>query len=579
MTLEVLAEGGKVGPLEAGTLIGQGGAASLGPVFGHSRSGDAVRVVATVRTDRVDAAVVNAIDGETTGDLSLLQIAEGTHGTDASSRLEREVTAATASVGTEALGGRGSTPFEVGGEIAEDGGVARAHTGLKGASGDLTGTAFAIGGEAGEGPDGDGNGGDAYAYTEVIGEGAGHALKIGSDDDEVSGAVGGLGGDSLGGNAESESWARALGDGSVHVIDRATGGDGADGGSASSTAYGSNAGSAAVVVEATATGGDGLTGLGGGAHVTAEGVSVDGDVTVRATQQVGRSGIDADGVATAGRSTELRDAVHGSTAGLLTLEQTAIGGVGLGGGDATSRLRASNRGGGNISLRSEARGGDSLGNISNMSGGHAEIHAFGRSHAGDVRVEGVTVGGRGGRASATAEVRFVSGGDGASVALDNAVDGSTRGALELVQIAIAGGAGESQDGAAPQAGRASSVLRKTAFSRELTLRAEAQGGSAGGGAAEPIAAGTAHAEAHAKNLTARRPPWYAQPAASGTMQALVAGRLPRPRPRACAAARMSWSGMRAREPSVVSAAPKRQAAGAGAMRTVNQEDWHSGTRA
>ena len=61
-----------------------------------------------------------------------------------------------------------------------------------------------------------------------------------------------------------------------------------------------------------------------------------------------------------GAASQMRDAVHGGTTGLLTLTQRSIGGAGGSGirsgagGDASSELAASNEAGGSLSLVSEA---------------------------------------------------------------------------------------------------------------------------------------------------------------------------------------------------------------------------------
>jgi hypothetical protein len=100
---------------------------------------------------------------------------------------------------------------------------------------------------------------------------------------------------------------------------------------------------------------------------------------------------------------------------------------------------------------------------------------FGSSAAGgDVTVSGTLAGGAGGSA-----IDLAASGAGQSVALANAVDGATAGALSLRQTAQGGNGGAAQDGAHGSAGSASSTLSKTDSAVSLTLYGSATGGYGG----------------------------------------------------------------------------------------------------
>jgi len=428
--------------------------------------------------------------------------------------------------------------------------------------------AFAEAGYGGTGRDGsDGtDGGDASASATAIAGGADQPVVVNPGSEAT--ARGGGGGSSYdfgsagnGGNAQSSSSGSAVG-GAVTVRDYAVagsgggadqeGGDAGSGGHATSRATGENAGSTVVRVESFAQGGSGgllradgfLPGLPGSASASATGSSSGGgDVFVTATQVAGNGGgayEGADGVH--GADSIMRDAVAGSTAGLLSLTQLSRGGDGGSatgvddqdqggtagsGGKAESSWTGTNPGGGSLDLMLEANGGAgggaSAGGLAGR-GGAAEIgtasaavlgdadvsvaararggeggQSFftpggrsgdggtpqlgvvrGASEGGSVAVLGEAIGGKGG------DGQRGDGGDGAAAIADQAVEGSTAGALTLEQRAQGGRGGNADadstsTGTPGSGGNAISRLIREAASASLVLISEALGGDGGDG--------------------------------------------------------------------------------------------------
>jgi hypothetical protein len=542
--------------------------AQLGTVFGSSPDGGDVRVRGeaiggnggTSGGMGASVALVDAISGSTTGALTLEQVATGGQGFvpgTASSSLQCTGSYSSLELHAEANGGSAREMRDSG--VGPAGGSASSIAAAHNEAGASLAYALAHGGIGARGLQGalPGKGGDAQVTASASSRGA-NDVVVGAQfvgpSPAVSGAFGGIGGgDSLGfdtvggagGDATSSSEAIAYGDGNASVFDRAQGGRGSngsqlggDGGSASSTATARGAGSGRVVVQANADGGAGgstgtfiatnpVAGAGGAARATASGFSDSGgDVEVTAVQTAGSAGIAGAG-GVEGRSSEMRDAVHGGTAGHLSLTQMAVAGSSSGsgaGGSATSMLTSLNEGGGGLVQIAEARGGSGLvgGTALAAASGETEGAAplsvratavggaggqFGAvsgnggvaslgvvsgtsSGGGDVEVIGEVTGGAGGNRSAVAG----NAGDGASETLENAVDGTTTGSLTLVQRASGGAGGSrsinSSGSAFGRAGSGTSHLAKDADVRSLTLVSEAFGGPAalsaptGGGAAE-----------------------------------------------------------------------------------------------
>lgn len=489
----------------AGTHIG---------LFGESRTGGNVSVTAesTARRGSTgpggDMVLTDAVDGLTSGVLTLSQTARGGSGTsggNAVSSLTRSVSAQALNAESHAFGGG-------------PGANATANLDLANSSGSVTGIAAATAGSllGGIMPAGAGGGDarvDLVATTAVDGQN----ITLGSTASTSTwGALGGAAGTQItgqpsigGGNAHSRSRGAAAGDSTVTVRDRAVGGSGGSrGGDATSHAEGSNLGAAAVLVQAEATGGNAhsgfgstpVPGIGGVATATASGSSVGGDVTVIALQRAGGPGI----VGTATDSV-LQNAVSATTSGRIRLEQEATGGSGaLGssslpggtGGAGRSTLSATHTG--TLELSSRARGGSGG---PGANGGTAFSAATGES-AGDVTVEADSIGGSaggqamlglvsgtstgGGRVLVTGRATGGSsqGGRGADVVLQDAVRGSTAGTLTLQQLAISGG------GVSGRSGNATSLLDHRGAIGDLILEVSATVATARDGVGDAHAAGT-----------------------------------------------------------------------------------------
>jgi hypothetical protein len=161
--------------------------------------------------------------------------------------------------------------------------------------------------------------------------------------------------------------------GEVNLGLRALAGAGNDGGNASATGSAISTGAGKVYVGLEASGGTAHAttpnGTPGSATISGYGQSAGGDVTVSGTAYAG-SGEPVNGTPSlvTGRSITLSNAVGGSTSGLLTLNQVAVGGMGTpdpstglkgSGGDATSSLvlPGGNPGGGPVYATVTAHGG------------------------------------------------------------------------------------------------------------------------------------------------------------------------------------------------------------------------------
>lgn len=269
-------------------------------------------------------------------------------------------------------------------------------------------------------------------------------------------------------------------------------------GNATAIAHGTHSGSGWLSVAARASPGDG-SGLLGSGQAIASGIATNGaNVTVEASLS-------------GGSEVELRDAVSGSTSGLLELIQRVdadISGISPSGIDAVTSLNASNTGGGDLAVDVTAGGG--IGPGEGGDGGNGIIEFIDAIGAQNVTVEGMAIGGRGARSFSTetphgsggtasigsmigrstgggavlveatvqggasggnSDSGFI-GGYGGSVAIDNAVDGETTGELTLRQIAIAGAGLEPPPGTLRDA---SSRLERTRSAEHFTVHSEAQG--------------------------------------------------------------------------------------------------------
>lgn len=426
--------------------IVEGGRATLGPVFGESLGGGAVRVVGTAQggdgEDQFSAnvgpgsgasvVVENAVDGRTSGALELVQRAFGgdagekhvTNGANppglagsATSRLDRSSAATSFSVEVEAQGGIGGR-VSAAGNLTSAGGDALAEGVVENTAGSVQTSLRAGGGRGGRvdnsGSTATGSGGGATVHASARSLGDGRDVEVGGT--SSFGAFGGAAGQLLsgpgprgdGGAAASDSVGIAEGDSRVAVEDVAKGGEGGSGGDATSRAEGQNAGDEDVTVSAQATGGRALdqAGRGGSASAQARGTSPSGNVRVSAVQTSGAGGQTpfgsrSDGIA--GADSEMQDAVSGSTAGTLMLSQLAVAGAGEianttatggRGGRAVSSLDATNPAGGALVVLNEARGGDGASSRGSGGASLASARAFGTGGA-PVDVTATARGGRG----------------------------------------------------------------------------------------------------------------------------------------------------------------------------------------
>lgn len=437
-------------------------------------------------------SLLNAVDGETAGDLLLEQVAwggssgsvqNGLNGIagDASSSLTKTASSNVLTVDSKATGGDGGERSGTSGKAAAGGDATAIAVAINtgGAARTNSGAANAVGGDGGSargGNDsGDGGAATQSARAEAIGDyrstAYGHAL--GGDGGTISTATGGVAG--RGGDAISSSRAITTGDGTVFASDEATGGRGGSissglgaggaGGAASSTASGINDGAQTVEVSAVTEGGSGGRGYGVGNSGGAAGVATQtsavgtstggGAVIVTAEQEGGAGGSGSNGANGAdGAASELVDAVKGYTSGELTLNQLATGGDGGGnagggtqagaGGHAISSLSNSEAGTTSTAGRSMALGGNggsasNGNNLSDAGAGGAASAAFALRSSGNAYVYARSIGGSGGNA------RDGDAGNGGAATLrvdDVGVSGeSTSGGAVIVEGIAEGGDG------------------------------------------------------------------------------------------------------------------------------------------
>ena len=473
VTLE--ARGGHGGAASIGGTGGNGGQTYLGTALGESTNGADVRVTGRVfggnggsatgsggvSGDGASVSLNNAVDGLTTGRLTLIQEATGgnagnvldgaTRGSEgnAFSSLSKTTSSTHLSVETRAVGGQ-SSAFSTPGQ-------ATAISEAINYTGSATASTRAWGGISNS---------SATAIT----YGNGHTASS-------------IGRAEIGATATSISTATAHGNSIVTASDFAK----STQGNASSTAIGSNAGSQSVTVTSAAQAGAGSS----DATATASGSSSGGGtVRVTATQTAGQ----ADAGIAAGNSI-MTNAVSGSTSGWLVLEQTSKGGDGYGlgttvSGDAVSSLTATNLGGGHINGTTTAEGmnatasiiltGDQSVTAKAIAKTRSPNAATGTAQLGTVMGSSTSGGDVGVTGQVWGNVYAAGGGaDGASVAVSDAVDGSTSGNLTLVQDAWGGLAGDSLNGTVGRGGSATSTLAISKSVAALTVKTTATGGRGG----------------------------------------------------------------------------------------------------
>jgi hypothetical protein len=213
--------------------------------------------------------LIDAVRGETTGDLSLRQVAIGGDASggvgavtagDAVSRLTRHTASSSLRLTVEATGGRGL--------VADTGSV-------RGGQADASASAVNQAGSAAIDATARAGHGDATLNASAVTFGDGNPIAIG-----LGAFTGAFAGDANS-IASSRSTARAFGASDVVVVDRAQGGSGGDGdgGGAISQATGISEGNARVSISASAEGGH-FRSRGDGAGAVASGFGAGGVGTV-----------------------------------------------------------------------------------------------------------------------------------------------------------------------------------------------------------------------------------------------------------------------------------------------------------
>lgn len=473
-----------LGPVGS-NVAGNGGTATLGTVYAESLGGNSVNVSASVaggrggdliantggRLDLLGAgsgssvSLIDAVDGNTTGDLTLQQIVMGgfagsvntltgyggigTGGT-AESSLTKVTTSKSLTVNSFARGASGSA-ISVSGSLPIDistqsgaGTTAVAHSSATNNGGDATARSEANGGQGAGGissrPDvliigGDGAEAVATAYAESVGGIAtAIARQVGGSAGGVTSAVPlGSGQDNRSGNgADSIMFNAVSGSSDVRLSleQAATAGSAA---LSTSNAVGQG-GNASSILNASNPGGGVIRGL-----ISATGGN-SGGTSDRALSSTDGGNAYVESFLTADTEVSLR--------------AVAAGGTGSGGG---------------------------FGGVSGDGGAAVLGPLFGESlQGGTVRVTGVAIGGAGGGGGAST---LGVAGNAASVSLNNIVDGATTGSLILQQNAEGGDGGQSGTRSRADlygmAGDAFSTLTRSAGTvADLTLEAGAVGGDA-----------------------------------------------------------------------------------------------------
>ena len=473
-----------VAPINS-NAAGNGGVASLGVVYGESLAGGSVSVNGSIvggdggdllnstggrlmnltSGNGANAALTDAVDGSTTGNLSLIQSAQGGNGGiahtlsgygatgsggGALSSLTKETTSQSLNVETRANAGQGGS-FEVlnallsaldGSVRGSDGATAVAHSSATNLGGNATALATATGGQ----------GGHAGSRLEDM-------LAIAGD----------------GGNAIATAYAESVG-GRARATARQTSGNGGFS-IAGSTHHRSGNGADSIMVDAVSG-------------------SSDIELILEQTATAGSAGsstFEATRGGNASSSLTARNAGGGHIQGTVQ----ATGGLSGGSGDNTN-IGLTNRVGGaafatanltgdqrvNVNVRSTGGAGSNTGGVAGGIGGNGGIATLGlitgtSLNGGNVQVTGTATGGNGGESFTSRS------GNGASVALIDTVDGSTTGQLILSQRAEGGDAFASatrtRNSLWGLAGEAfSSLTRAVTDSSSLQIQTTATGGDAGG---------------------------------------------------------------------------------------------------
>lgn len=397
-----------------------------------------------------------------------------------------------------------------------------------------------------------GNGGDATASATIEQNFEGGGPSVGVDGEAFASGGRGFSGSSFGGNARASLTGEASGAGSPetsHVLKATARGShaGVRGGDAQADATGSTShGSLSVTAFAEAGTGSGLQNEGGDAVAVATGShSGSGELNVSAVGIIGdgyagfnagTAVLSASGIATGGadvnvsvllqggRDTELRNAVSGSTSGVLSLLQ---GQVGLGPAVATSfgvtrtSLVSENTGGGHLEMRvftnavrfsgedpdsgsvilgdviGRSNAGSDVDILVNAAGEHVRqqdlddpsraSRILGISNGGDVSVRADF---KVRTAPTTIDGLHVLGGDGYSAVMQDAVGGETFGNLVLSQNTTAGSASDLPYGLifqpgtiaiAGSGGEAINQLGSAGAFESLSFEGSSHGGDGGGG--------------------------------------------------------------------------------------------------
>lgn len=512
--VEATARGGDGGLGGLGTNLGpgnggNGGGASLGTVYGGSTGGGTVTVLGSViggngggtpifalpsttpdlyplgvNGDGASVTLANKVDGDTTGTLTLVQVAQGgDSGTgmmlnggagSATSTLNLTRSAQSFNAATFAVGGNGGTWSSSVAPYVERVGDAIAATTVTNNAGSVSATAHATGGQGSDeeltpvyfqyrGPSRGGNA-TASGSATVAASGGSHATSL-----DIA-AVGGNGGDSTlnstnnGGAASvpTATVSNASAGPSVLTI-RATGGNGGNGGALTSGALGGNA----TVGPVSAQGTDG------------------GPVTVDIDALGGQGGNNAQGGKGGAVSISNITATGGGSAP-VNVDINAVGGAGgvstgsnlaVGGSVTLGNVSASSSGNGPVLVRSYvATGMPGTGAAGTVYNGAPTITSGvlqGTSNGGAVDVDATFRGsdgiGNAGLFSST----------GSDVSVASRVDGATSGSLTLSQTAIAGHAAmaASSSGGWRDGGSAGSGLIVSKTATVLTLNATAIGGN------------------------------------------------------------------------------------------------------
>jgi hypothetical protein len=478
-----------------GAVDGQAGSATLGPVIGRSSTGADVSVTGIARAgigSGSGAAVhlVDSVDAVTTGHIFMRQEAWGRGGDgnagDAHSELNALKSAASLTIETEARGGF---------------------------YGVLDGDATAI-------VDATNDAGDIFVSTRSESYGTGNsrssATARGAGNHTTQAvAYGTNSSPSLGvneGEVSASSSATGMGDGAVVSTASIYGGGQIE--TVRIDALGVSEGAGDVTVNADATLFEGTPQI----QATAEGRSATGNVDVTAAIVSNGFGIE---------NASLHDAVHGATAGRLTLVQSITSPKSI-----STSLVASNAGGGALDLEVSAvvRSGSSLeprgvtlGDIigTSKTGGDVSVRAlaFGgvRQEKDDAGVASPSIIHGASNGGAVSVLASFGGGrplpdslggdapDGERLEMIGVASGTTSGDLTLEQEARAGSGGSGiasqfdPGGAGGTGGAAWSALREDVASESLTLKTTAWGGFGGqsnegvggrGGLATAIADGT-----------------------------------------------------------------------------------------